>query len=512
MSHSGSHTPTHNPAISNIVNSPQSTTSRPQILDDTPSERPFEDRGRPPVTPSSLEPQIAESSTRRRPGPESSTEKPMAKRIRRESPQTRGRADRRRSGSPSDSQTEMAVEKVERPEPLAPTPTSPKKKRTRTLTTPQQSAVLHALLAKSRFPTTAMREDVGRSIGLSARKVQNQRQKARRPRSQSDAPLTRPPQYGPFPNAPGPVSGAHGFEGHPTAHMSYTTQSTISETQSSQSDTPARLLGPGMPGPAVYAPRTYQPMPMPSTSAPPIESRFPGSHTPLRSESPQRYRSPRSSPHTSVRPATSQPSNWYRRDPLRTLPPLLPSSSYSTRRIHSPSPYMSSRHAHGPPRPISPESRFAHIPPESSSRPSMSLPPPFAMQPSPQWNEASFQSVPRPISSPWSRTYSRSTIERSTSVVTSQRERPMGGSVTNPSEGHHHSERSAPLLHSHLIPPSSPAPVSRPGRYDPVRATFITRSTPTLPRVTSPAQQSGEDNEKETHSDRKPPTSPRESH
>ncbi|KAG6335016.1 hypothetical protein ID866_4074 [Astraeus odoratus] len=48
----------------------------------------------------------------------------------------------------------------------------PKKKRTRTLTTPQQSAVLHALLAKSRFPTTAMREEVGRQIGLSARKVQ----------------------------------------------------------------------------------------------------------------------------------------------------------------------------------------------------------------------------------------------------------------------------------------------------------------------------------------------------
>ena len=66
----------------------------------------------------------------------------------------------------------------------------PKKKRTRTLTTPHQAAVLHALLAqvcpvahkhdpvtevgpkKSRFPTTAMREAVGKQIGLSARKVQ----------------------------------------------------------------------------------------------------------------------------------------------------------------------------------------------------------------------------------------------------------------------------------------------------------------------------------------------------
>ncbi|TCD65011.1 hypothetical protein EIP91_003332 [Steccherinum ochraceum] len=51
-------------------------------------------------------------------------------------------------------------------------PPMPKKKRTRTLTTPHQSAVLHALLAQSRFPTTAMREEVGRAIGLSARKVQ----------------------------------------------------------------------------------------------------------------------------------------------------------------------------------------------------------------------------------------------------------------------------------------------------------------------------------------------------
>ncbi|KAI9449352.1 hypothetical protein BJY52DRAFT_252813 [Lactarius psammicola] len=88
------------------------------------------------------------------------------------------------------------------PPPAQPPPA--KKKRTRTLTTPHQSAVLHALLAQSRFPTTAMREEVGRSIGLSARKVQvwfqNQRQKARRPRNQGSDPLTRPPQYGAFPN------------------------------------------------------------------------------------------------------------------------------------------------------------------------------------------------------------------------------------------------------------------------------------------------------------------------
>ncbi|TEB19919.1 hypothetical protein FA13DRAFT_299784 [Coprinellus micaceus] len=50
-----------------------------------------------------------------------------------------------------------------------------------------------------------MREEVGRAIGLSARKVQiwfqNQRQKARRPRTHGD-PAARPPQYGSFPQGP----------------------------------------------------------------------------------------------------------------------------------------------------------------------------------------------------------------------------------------------------------------------------------------------------------------------
>ena len=149
MSHSGSHTPTNNPTISNIIDS-QSTASRPQTLDDIRSdERLIEDRGR-PVTPPSLEPQIAESSSKRRTASESSTEKPMAKRIRRESPETQGRASRHNSSS-SDLQDDMVVEKAKRPEPLASTTTPPKKKRTRTLTTPQQSAVLHALLAKVSF-------------------------------------------------------------------------------------------------------------------------------------------------------------------------------------------------------------------------------------------------------------------------------------------------------------------------------------------------------------------------
>lgn len=85
--------------------------------------------------------------------------------------------------------TEMDVGKSQEFQHSVPVAPSAKKKRTRTLTTPHQSAVLHALLAEvcqfwcvpdsttlklyqSRFPTTVMREEVGRSIGLSARKVQ----------------------------------------------------------------------------------------------------------------------------------------------------------------------------------------------------------------------------------------------------------------------------------------------------------------------------------------------------
>ncbi|KAJ2976077.1 hypothetical protein NUW54_g11629 [Trametes sanguinea] len=106
----------------------------------------------------------------------------------------------RSSPSASSSQGDMADTEMEAGPSKATTSESapegppPKKKRTRTLTTPHQAAVLHALLAQSRFPTTQMREEVGRAIGLSARKVQNQRQKARRPRGQAatSAPLPVP--------------------------------------------------------------------------------------------------------------------------------------------------------------------------------------------------------------------------------------------------------------------------------------------------------------------------------
>lgn len=309
------------------------------------------------------------------------------------------------------------------------------------------------------------------------------------------------------------LQSVRGFEEYPATHMSYPAQYPTPQPQPSQSDTPARLLGPGVPGPAAHAPHTYQPIAGPSTSAAPIESRFPGSHTPRRSESPRYYRSPHAPSHTSVRyptsqPPISQPSSWHQRerDPLRTLPPLVPSSSYSTRRTHTSSSSMPSRLVHGLPHPISPESRFPHIPRELPSRPGTTLLPPFAMQPSPQWNPTPYRSPPRHISSPWPHRDSRSTIERPIPAVTARRERTTTRSTTDPPEGHHRSHSTS----SHFMPPSPSIPPSRPGRYDPVRATFITRSTPTVSRVRSPGQQGGEDNEEEVHSDRKTPMSPKE--
>ena len=264
---------------------------------------------------------------------------------------------------------------------------------------------------------------------------------------------------------PHSFGSSRGLEEYPPARMSCTAKSTAPEVQPSQSATPARLLGHGL------APHPYQLIAGPSTSAIPIESRFSGSHPPRRSESPQYYcsRSPRE-PHSSVRYPTSQQSHWHQRerDPLRTLPPLVPSLSYSTRRTHAPSSSLPSRITDGLPYPISPESRFRHISPEISSRPSINLPPPFAMQPSSQWNpiphSSPFRSDPRHIPS-----CSLAEVERSIPTVTARCEGTMEVSTDPP-------QHDAPPPHS-TSPPS--LPFSRLGRYDPVRATFITRSTPT---------------------------------
>ncbi|KAI5481867.1 homeobox protein OTX [Pseudohyphozyma bogoriensis] len=72
----------------------------------------------------------------------------------------------------------------------------PAKKRSRTLTTAHQTAVLNALLAKTRFPSTETREEVGQQIGMSARRVQiwfqNRRQSQKRARDREASEIGGP--------------------------------------------------------------------------------------------------------------------------------------------------------------------------------------------------------------------------------------------------------------------------------------------------------------------------------
>ncbi|KAG6848405.1 hypothetical protein H0H93_000475 [Arthromyces matolae] len=365
------------------------------------------------------------------------------------------------------------------PEPSVP---PPKKKRTRTLTTPHQAAVLHALLAKSRFPNTAMREEVGRSIGLSARKVQiwfqNQRQKARRPRSQGDAPLQKSPQFGAFPGgSEAPTFGSslpfepeyspttstsHSIPGHPTSSRGYYS----SEASSEGTESSSLLSGPGMPGTEPSSELTYggqQVMPSRPSTAYEVTPHYRDSrhHSMRRSPSPGRF----------YRPAHDE-TQRFTHDPSRTLaplvfPPVLPS------RTNFPVPGPSTA---PPPRPatattytaysrgqsLSPiVNTFAYQHPESAPSTSATFPPPYAVQPQPQWSADSFEST-----------------LRSTSHTQSWAPRSMGsggGSITPPasSEG-----PGIPPMRPRTEPhtmSAEPRPPqrSRSGRYDPIRATFI---------------------------------------
>ncbi|KAL4248988.1 hypothetical protein ABKN59_006411 [Abortiporus biennis] len=357
----------------------------------------------------------------------------------------------RSSPSASSSQGDMADNEMDagtssQPAEETAAPPPPKKKRTRTLTTPHQSAVLHALLAQSRFPTTAMREEVGRAIGLSARKVQiwfqNQRQKARRPKNQSGPPLTRPPQFGPFTNAPaasftsessgltGPSMGmtvdvqrSSGFRlppaGSPNAlpptSASSASGSEYYESQFSDAYTlrpgsSAQLSGPGVPGSStepgygvrreslsfLYSRQERRS----STFSDLLQSHAYSSRTgPAAQEPTESLRSP-------LQPLSRSRHQTEEEEFNITLPPLILDrpQSPSRRNRHSPS-HRSHPYARYPPstaNPILPplgnrrssnvtsptESPFAHEVPR--------IPPPFTLQPQPLWDDPAFSPFSRP--------------------------------------------------------------------------------------------------------------------
>ncbi|KAG2130424.1 uncharacterized protein EDB93DRAFT_82559 [Suillus bovinus] len=309
------------------------------------------------------------------------------------------------SASDTSSQSGMAdneTEPEQHSELSAQTAPAPnKKKRTRTLTTPHQSAVLHALLAQSRFPTTTMREEVGRQIGLSARKVQiwfqNQRQKARRPQSDS-APLSRPAHFGPFSSAP---QSASSTQTAPDVHMSESFPD-VSGACASRNPVPRSgpsldpgLSGPGIPGwrksPYPTSSEEYSRVaPSPdSTSSIPNRSSHGLEEFPsltLREPLP-RMLAPRS--FLMHEGAQSPPSS-------RMLPPIQFSALQS--RI-STDPYVSPTSSLPPSKPSSTSIMHHHEPTrytEQRISTVLGIPPPFALQPKPQWDPNSFAPFTRP--------------------------------------------------------------------------------------------------------------------
>ncbi|EIW78020.1 hypothetical protein CONPUDRAFT_157187 [Coniophora puteana RWD-64-598 SS2] len=320
------------------------------------------------------------------------------------------------SQSDTSSQSGMAdvetePEKGQQSEPSnAPAAPAPKKKRTRTLTTPHQSAVLHALLAQSRFPTTAMREQVGRQIGLSARKVQiwfqNQRQKARRPQGDKSAPLSRPPQYGPFSNTPVATPSAGIMSMGPLGPMSHIASFTSSDSMrplgAETSPLGPELSGPGIPGfhrPGYVSsgssreldPQTF----MRGTKSPEVPRQRAARMTDESRILPELSHTQGGRP-LAPRPLTA-PGDDPRSQSARVLPPLNFGASTPPRR---PANYVSPTLYHqtttsssgAGPGPASTSSGPRSAGPEPSSAPATasSMPPPFALQPQPQWDPHTF--------------------------------------------------------------------------------------------------------------------------
>ncbi|KAL0576190.1 hypothetical protein V5O48_005788 [Marasmius crinis-equi] len=461
--------PTTNTSPRNPSNTERST-SRQQKHEPSPSHG-----ERPQKTPPSPPPPTAGSS-RTRPLEEDETteEQPMAKRLRRDSTAQEAGSDR--SSPSSDSQSGLAdTEETERghqSERSNLPPTAPKKKRTRTLTTPHQSAVLHALLAQSRFPTTAMREEVGRAIGLSARKVQiwfqNQRQKARRPRTQNETPARPQYQYGPFPTASDPDANLYPRSqthlGRPPMGSTLTHEPEGRYdpgflSQSAMTLPPARLSGPAMPGYGSPSDPLARNMPL---DIPPIAG---PSHT-----IPQPRYGIRSPSPTRVDPSqvasSSRSLSRHQRDPSRILPPLVfPSPTHTTMQ----SSIRSAPATLPPPLPFHHRSLSPEVLARQSteSRMSTTFPPPFTLQPQPQWDNSVFTTVPPGGASGWRGP--QVSREESTSPTTFRSTERIERVPEEPEESINES-------------PSS----MRGGRYDPVRGSVVPYE-PSPPPRTPPA-------------------------
>jgi hypothetical protein len=262
---------------------------------------------------------------------------------------------------------------------------------------------------------------------------------------------------------------ARGFEEDPAVYSGYPSSGSLSGSLNS----PPQLSGPGMPG-TDYRP--YQERP--GTASASI-------HRPDPSSSNRPYTNP--SPHaessrtpysiSSPRPITT--GRLHDREFSRTLPPLnfgtlqsRGSSATGLQSTHAPL----SLHSVMPPyrlsRPSTPQPSFAHQLPESFSRSSTVLPPPFTLQPAPQWDN---------------------------SMSTPVRLEPLAGSRLCPLPGSNSPIHFPDMTDAETVRMATTV-TSRTGRYDPVRAAFIhttsTSPSPSLAQETGGGSDVGDDCER----------------
>lgn len=267
--------------------------------------------------------------------------------------------------------------------------------------------------------------------------LQNQRQKARRPRGQQSAPLTRPPQFGPFTNIPpgssgdtsagaGPsslhaqpsvASGSGSSTGAlpllrapgPSGAEFLAHQDPHASSQYPRSGSLSQLSGPGIPGPS-SAVLSHSALPTEARGTLPFPEAqrgmpaYPGSSPVQLLPPPNPFGSDDAS---RTHPTSAGGSHRFSDEPRMaqrlTLPPIVVDPRQDVLG-HSPtSRYPLSLHSLPPPstavgsRRVSygqeqAESPFARLPP-------LNIPPPFTLEPRPQWDDPAFSPFSRPGSS-----------------------------------------------------------------------------------------------------------------
>lgn len=276
-------------------------------------------------------------------------------------------------------------------------------------------------------------------------------------------PTTRPPQYGPFPSG-GDLEilnlyprSQQGLLTHPESYNPRAVHSfSLPPAYAAPTSVPSGLLGPGVPGHGTSR-QMQQSMSPVSPTVSVSGSRVMRADTLRRSPGPTVMYNVEH-----PRPATSDstiPVNPYR-DASRTLPPLifppqsrqgssagLPSIRSAPANMLPPSPFQ---RTHSP--------QFSYNPPPtiSAGLGRSALPPPFTLEPQPQWSDPIFTSVPHTGSSTWSHPSS----ERSGSIS------PTFSRTIDLPRGTSENEQTF-----------------REGRYDPVRSIVVPYDLPKSPSV-----------------------------